>query len=361
MGRRPPAYLIRKGGGWRREQSGDLEADHHHLLFSQRGGAPTYTPFSPLRLCQSPRQSLSAPILIPAPADTRFPQAFLAYIPRASATGPTSSAAMTEYDYSPEAFERYHAKMSKIQDWAQSVPTHNRLVDPFTAATHAPTYVQSAVSSVGPSPSVREKHHTSLRPLHIPDTRDRSPPRSSSYRSSSHRRGHSLAAPPPPVPLGIPPSVDYRKYVQPQPQRARAHSPRSSTAPPNPPVPFPSGAAPSRQVHARAMYPMDRTHQDRTHKVSLGYAPGSTYRVAYEPGREYTLAAPPPGQSYVIVPPNRGRVQIVVSPSPCPFSISDPHWSRTQYAGSRAGLEGTRIGHKRLISQGPSAPPHHSL
>ena len=320
----------------RRRAGGGLEADRHHLLFSQPGGATTYTPFSPLRLCQSPRQSLSATPSQLRPPQThlarllrvhRFPQALHAYIPAATLA---LSATMTEYDYSPEAFERYHAKMSKIQDWAQSVPTQNRLADPFTAPSHVPSHVPSVVSSVGPSPSVRGKQYTSLRPLYIPDTRDRSPPRSSPHRSSSHRRGHSLAAPPPPVPLGIPPSVDYRKYVQPQPQRARPHPPRSSTAPPNPPVPFPSGAAPSRQVHARAIYPTERIHQDRKQQVHIGYAPGNTYRVAYEPGREYVLPAPPPGQSYVIVPPNRGRVQVVVSPSLRPFSISAPHWSRTQ-------------------------------
>ena len=123
----------------------------------------------------------------------------------------------------------------------------------------------------------------------------------------------------------------------------------------------PSLSSPARQVHARATYPMDRMHHDRTHQVPLAYAPGSTYRVAYEPGREYVLPAPPPRQSYVIVPPNRGRVQVVVSNSLRPFSTSDPHWSRTQYAGSRAGPEDTRIGHKRLISHGPPAPPHRGL
>ncbi|EPT02165.1 hypothetical protein FOMPIDRAFT_99485 [Fomitopsis schrenkii] len=219
--------------------------------------------------------------------------------------------------------------MSKIHDWAQSVPTHTRLVNPFTAATHAPSHVPSVVSSVGPSPSVRGPQHTSLRPLHIPDTRDRSPPRSSPHRSSSHRRGHSLAAPPPPVPLGIPPSVDYRKYVQPQPQRAHPHPPRSSTAPPNAPVPFPSGAAPSRQTHARATYPMDRTHQ-----VHVGYAPGNTYRVAYEPGHKYALPAPPPGQSYVIVPPNRGRVQVVHDPTTQVVSFSKPGSRGTLSSGN---------------------------
>ncbi|KAI0718133.1 hypothetical protein C8Q72DRAFT_865631 [Fomitopsis betulina] len=236
---------------------------------------------------------------------------------------------MTEYDYSPEAYERYHAKMSKIHDWAQSVPTHTRLANPFTATTHVPSHVPSVGSSVGPSPSVRATQHPPLRPLHIPDTRDRSPPRSSPHRSSSHRRGHSLAAPPPPVPLGIPPSVDYRKYVQPQPQRARPHPPRSSTVPPNPTVPFPSGAAPSRQMHARATYPMDRTHQ-----VHVGYAPGNTYRVAYEPGREYVLPAPPLGQSYVIVPPNRGRVQVVHDPKTQVVSYTQPGSRGTVSSGN---------------------------
>ncbi|KAH9933006.1 uncharacterized protein B0H18DRAFT_985107 [Fomitopsis serialis] len=157
---------------------------------------------------------------------------------------------------------------------------------------HAPSHVASVVSSVGPSPS--------LRPLHIPDTRARreSPSRTSPH-PSSHRRGHTLPAPPPPVPLGIPPSVDYRQYIQQQPQaqRPRPHPPRSSTAPPpNPP-------------HARATYPMDRTHL-----AQAGYAPGSTYRLAYEPGREYVLPTRP-GQSYVIVPPNGGRVQVVHDPT----------------------------------------------
>ncbi|TFY62968.1 hypothetical protein EVJ58_g3520 [Rhodofomes roseus] len=206
---------------------------------------------------------------------------------------------MTEYDYSPEAYERYHAKMSKIQDWAQSVPTHTRLANPFTTATHAPARPQSIVSSVGPSPSVRGQQRIQLRPLHIPDNHTRREP---SPHQSSHRRGHTVAAvvPPPPVPLGIPPSVDYRQYIQPQPQRPRPHPARSSTAPPNQPVPFPSGAGPSRQ-HARATYPSDRTHQVQQ---------GSTYRLAYEPGREYVLQ-PRPGQAYMIVPPNGGRVQIL--------------------------------------------------
>ncbi|KZT70007.1 hypothetical protein DAEQUDRAFT_725993 [Daedalea quercina L-15889] len=217
---------------------------------------------------------------------------------------------MTEYDYSPEAYERYHAKMSKIHDWALSVPTHPRLANPFTAATNAPSRPTSVVSSVGPSPSVRGKQYTQLRPLHIPETRNRSPPRSSPHRSS-HRHGHTLAAPPPPpVPLGIPPSVDYRQYVHTQSQRPRPHPARSSTAPPHPPVPFPSGRAPSRQQHARATYPMDRTHQ-----AQVGYASGNTYRLAHEPGREYVVPAPPPGQSYVIFPPNGGRVQVVHDPT----------------------------------------------
>lgn len=213
---------------------------------------------------------------------------------------------MTEYDYSPEAYEKYLATQSRVSNWvsdqASRMPHYS---NPFTPPSNAPSHV----STIAPQP-VRAQHHSQLQPLRIPAVDSRSPPRSSPPKSSS-RRSHT--SPPPPL---APPPNHSQHYSRAAAERPRPAPTRSTTLPnahmyqPVPP--------PTTQLVMRPP-----VHMAQVPPPPPGYK--AEYRsYHYDPGRnEIVLPPMRPGETYVIVPPRRGAVEVVVSSPVFPQPDSD--------------------------------------
>ncbi|KAI0311236.1 hypothetical protein OF83DRAFT_1177790, partial [Amylostereum chailletii] len=123
--------------------------------------------------------------------------------PHAVATSPTPpspqppSPPMTEYDYSPEAFERYTATQARISNWVQETraatsPPTSRLASPHSASPPPPPLSRHNSSRHKPSSS----SHTRTRGVDDPHTHTRS--RSNSHASRPNpTRSQTLAAPQP--------------------------------------------------------------------------------------------------------------------------------------------------------------------
>lgn len=189
---------------------------------------------------------------------------------------------MTEYDYSPEAFEKYLATQSRIARWVDKTNQHQPR-NPFTAATptvpdvplpgddyrsraHGPppstqTRHRSASHSASTTRPSHSRHHTSPGPrddYHSSSTsrhsshHDRDRDRHHHHRSSSRHdrdRGYR-SSPTSPV---TSPTRSHPAYVIPQPQSQPQYSPRhqpvrSQTSPgvvyphPKNPIVIPYGA-----------------------------------------------------------------------------------------------------------------------
>ncbi|EED84577.1 predicted protein [Postia placenta Mad-698-R] len=230
---------------------------------------------------------------------------------------------MTEYDFSPEAYEKYMATQTRVSNWvSDQVSRGPRYADPHVPPSNPPSVVPSTRSR-----PARSKTQPQLQPLHIPESR--SPPRTSPPKSSSgSRRSHT--SPPPPLP---------------QPQKARYVSPSRDDRPR--PAPARSRTLPM----AHAQHPAHEASASRPHHAAppppqpIPYPPPITFPPAPMPnlppappghsavyraypydgsGRQIVLPPPRPGQTYVIVPPHRGAVQVVVTRRRCPLTHGLP-------------------------------------
>ncbi|EED85679.1 predicted protein [Postia placenta Mad-698-R] len=230
---------------------------------------------------------------------------------------------MTEYDFSPEAYEKYLATQTRVSNWvSDQVSRGPRYADPRVPPSNPPSVVPSTRSR-----PARSKTQPQLQPLHIPESR--SPPRTSPPKSSSgSRRSHT--SPPPPLP---------------QPQKARYVSPSRDIRPR--PAPARSRTLPM----AHAQHPAHEASASRPHHAAppppqpIPYPPPITFPPApmlnlppappghsavyraypYDgSGRQIVLPPPRPGQTYVIVPPHRGAVQVVVTRRRCPLTHGLP-------------------------------------
>ncbi|KAH9486991.1 hypothetical protein JR316_0001057 [Psilocybe cubensis] len=146
---------------------------------------------------------------------------------------------MTEYDYSPEAYERHLATQNRIANWVQHTEQHRPQFE----------------NARSPSPPQRTRHHQPPRPLYIHPPS----PASDSSEGYAHRPGPMpLSSPPimmypPPPPMLIHPSYTAAPHHKPSHHRHRsphAHSrSHSQQSPPyySPPVspgyqyPYPAG------------------------------------------------------------------------------------------------------------------------
>lgn len=160
---------------------------------------------------------------------------------------------MTEYDYSPEAYERHLANQNRVSNWVSDQASRkHQYSNPFTPP-----------------------------PLSIPPSQPG--PRSASYQSPSSSRQSS-------------PARDYRQ------------DPRRPPVPLEPYRPPHAGHAP---------VPPPRREQPRSVSMSYtptSLPPGATYRTYDASSREVVIPAPRKGETYVIIPPKNGRVEIVVRP-----------------------------------------------
>ena len=150
---------------------------------------------------------------------------------------------MTEYDYSPEAYERHMATQTRISNWAdkvsQSIQMPSQAIPPYSSDHQQhrprPTYSQQHTHSQthSRSNSNSRSHSRERPPYHREQYRPRSHSHSSSrphaprsYTQPIHSRTYSYALhqPPPPVPIPVP---------QPGPFLHQAPR-RSQTLPPQP-------------------------------------------------------------------------------------------------------------------------------
>jgi hypothetical protein len=161
---------------------------------------------------------------------------------------------MTEYDYSPEGYERYLSTQNRVSNWVQEQNTRMaKYTNPYTRSVSTP-----------PTASV---HRSSTRPS------DRSHHRSSSHSSRPEPR-RSLTTP----------------------AEATSRSGHSSYA---------QHGAYYYQSTAPISYTSPAT-------ASQG---SQSYRTYQYDGSSREIVLPPPraGETYVIIPPKGRRVEVVVS------------------------------------------------
>ncbi|KAI0337410.1 hypothetical protein BDW22DRAFT_956186 [Trametopsis cervina] len=211
---------------------------------------------------------------------------------------------MTEYDYSPEGYERYMSTQNRVSNWvlAQNDRMH-KYTNPYT---------NRSVST--PPASSSSSHHSSSR--HGYD--DRSPHRSSSSHTSHKDRPpprRSLTTPAAPPSRSIPSHSHSRSQSQSQ-------APRSAHPNSNPTYYQPQPLSYGSPTYTATTHAVAYKHP-QTHPQSQ-----STYRTyQYDTAaREIVLPPPRKGETYVIIPPTGRRVEVIVrlffsfsSPSPSPL------------------------------------------
>ncbi|TFK81010.1 hypothetical protein K466DRAFT_558425 [Polyporus arcularius HHB13444] len=212
---------------------------------------------------------------------------------------------MTEYDYSPDAIERYQAKMKGVGKWA----TEQRY--------HAPTYTnpflpEDQASSSHPAARTPARQETYPQPA--PRHHDRPQPTRS-------RTLPAAAASPPPGHT----SRAYAYAAQPDPRAPRPSSSsrnRTGSQPPAGRYPYPTPVAPG-------------AHQAVPRASPAGYPPPppGTRQVVmeykYVPGQAIKLPPPRKGEQYIIVPPKGGRLEVVSDSRNSPTKTSaDPLFKR---------------------------------
>lgn len=223
----------------------------------------------------------------------------------------TRHTAMTEYDYSPEAYEKYVRTQERISNWVSQTKAHERqYANPFVpseaggdrSSTPPPkphrsrssgstTTVTVRPKAINPPPPQRSKtldsrHERSgaspttsgsSRPSRSRSFTNTSPDsRSSKPRSRSHTHSHS------------------QSYSQPQPLPQRSYT--------HPPMP---------------MQPPPRSNS----------TPPVQYKTYDMPGRRGgPVQIPPPrnGETYVIIPPSGRRVELVSPKGSVPYPTSPP-------------------------------------
>lgn len=235
---------------------------------------------------------------------------------------------MTEYDYSPAAYERYMAQQMRVSNWV-SEQTHrtHEYRNPFVPPSPAPAPArkpsvrtesrpQAPRSKTMPTPDVgTSSANVSRRPSRSSRTREATPPRDvrAPHRSSTRSQTvppNARYPAPAPAPVPVPAPLYY-------PQHAPQHQPRYPS--PNPPHPpqhhHYHHPRPEPQVYPPHGVPaIPTTVAPYVPPPPAGY--NSVYRTyAYDPNahKEISLPPPRPGETYVIIPPKGRKIEVVVS------------------------------------------------
>ncbi|KAI0272974.1 hypothetical protein BGY98DRAFT_144186 [Russula aff. rugulosa BPL654] len=146
---------------------------------------------------------------------------------------------MTEYDYSPEAYERYMATQTRISNWANKVSQSMEMPSPAIpqqspeqypprsrpsySQPHSQTHSRSNSASRSHTRGLPHYHreHTSYRPRsHSQSSSRPHATRSYTFAQPIHSRTYSYALhqPPPPVPIHLPQPVP---FLNPVPRRSQ--------------------------------------------------------------------------------------------------------------------------------------------
>ena len=204
---------------------------------------------------------------------------------------------MTEYDYSPEAYERYLATQTRIANWVDTTESHRREFEP-------------ALNAVPPTaPTVK-------RPAPRP-------------------------APLPMQPYGAPPMGPYA--VAPPPPRRSPSADTYEYGPGPGPMPLPGGYAPHPAyapmlppgAHQAYLLPAHRSHS-HSHSHSHGHhSHGHGHPRRHHSQGYYTTAAPPVSPTYAApygYPAPGGYFVMQQPPAPGHVMVSPPSTWRSRSA-----------------------------
>lgn len=235
---------------------------------------------------------------------------------------------MTEYDYSPEAYERYMAKQHAITRWVDET-SHHAPANPFLPS--------EALGSPGPAlvrgfDSDSDHGHSSSHYRHRDD-------RHRSHRRNSHHGSQDRS------------------------QNSRKHS-RSSSSPPSPayasPTSYPYAASPANQYPYPYSYRYGRPQYQQYAYPSASSTPNPpsssqpyTPRYDRSPFSQPTLVPINGGAGgYVLVPPKGVSYQIVV----CFVEFRHPIFlpPNSQYPQQPKSPSQTQPWYKRILSPTPS-------
>ncbi|KAJ3574755.1 hypothetical protein NP233_g1551 [Leucocoprinus birnbaumii] len=178
---------------------------------------------------------------------------------------------MTEYDYSPDAYERYLATQRRITRWAEDASRHSPS-NPFVASPAEEKSTYSAISRGSASP---ERSHSKARQRSTSDVIQHRPQPSRSYTAPA-------------------PSQTQRSSAERSHSRSANHSHR------------PSRSSSSRHTcgsnHSRAT--------NSTFKTVTLSADGPTH---IKRSKSQSILVPVDGGRYIIVPAKGTRLEVVVS------------------------------------------------
>ncbi|KAI0821845.1 hypothetical protein BC628DRAFT_1392489 [Trametes gibbosa] len=193
---------------------------------------------------------------------------------------------MTEYDYSPDAYERFQAKMAGVGNWVTQQKQHApKYSNPFVTE---PASSSTPRSRTPPRPESSSRQYED-RPQ---PTRSRTLPvqipAGGGYGHTSRTYAHAQQS------LGDP-NVRHRSARSPQRSGSLQVDPRYASA-----------------THVAAPVP----HQVVPRASPVSYAPPPGYRTrqveySYTPGQPIVLPPPRPGEKYVIIPPKGRRIDVV--------------------------------------------------
>lgn len=204
---------------------------------------------------------------------------------------------MTEYDYSPAAYERYIANQTRVSKWVDGQAAHaSQYSSPFVPPS------SSSSSSSRDSPLHDNERYSRHR------DHDRERPSSSSRHSdsSSSRPQQVRRSSTNPPQIYKPSTHDHSSSHSRSRSNSHAHSSshsHSHHSSRNREVVIP--LSPTRS-HAYEAYPYH-------HSSSTSQQTYKTYTIDPANTREIVLPPPKRGETYVIIPPAGQRIEVVVS------------------------------------------------
>ncbi|EMD35690.1 hypothetical protein CERSUDRAFT_85654 [Gelatoporia subvermispora B] len=234
---------------------------------------------------------------------------------------------MTEYDYSPAAYERFMAQQARVSNWVHDQGYRSReYPNPFVASPAA--MPPRRLAEPRPQPA-RARTTPVLDPYAGADV-SRKTSRSSRTRETTPRaardpqRSSSRSQTVPPSARHPPAAAYYPSHPQPQ---YRYPSQNPAPPPPPPPPPPPQPQQYQQQQHRSTsrgghVPPQGVPHIPTTVAPYVPDPPqgyNAVYRTyPYQPGahKEIVLPPPRPGETYVVIPPKGRSVQVVVSLPP---------------------------------------------
>lgn len=231
---------------------------------------------------------------------------------------------MTEYDYSPAAYEKYINTQLRVSNWVASQSDHTQNYgNPFVKSTYIPTKPLPQEQSSRKPVKSPPRSHSSTTSAPSSTTTPTKPARQPHVRSSTTRdvRPEQRNTPirsmtaPPHQPAMVYPMVAGQAFVLPTPRDKhdrhdkydkRRSSPHRSS----------SNKSPSKSSHHSSRH--DRSHHHRSSSTTRAYTTdrdASGRRIIHlEPeSHNKVIHLPPPqlGEQYVIIPPPGGKVEVV--------------------------------------------------